>query len=194
MLQQQKTNILSPGAKSSYTERFLNPELVIKQLGIESGMRIAHFGCGNGYFTFPLARKIGSDGILYAIDVQEEKVISVKNQARNMGLGNIKAIRANLEKKDGSGIESDSTDCVFIINMLYQSDKRSKVIGEAKRVLRTGGKIIIIDWKESSGSIGPEAASKVTRGELIKISKKHELGILKEIEASNFHFGMILKK
>ena len=166
----------------------------MNNLEILPGMKVAHFGCGTGYFTFAIANKVGENGSVYALDILEQKIAIIKSQARAYNMGNIIARRANLEEKEGSGIESESIDWVIIVNMLYQNNKKSSIIGEAKRILKKSGKILLIDWNNFGSSVGPEKQARVSREDVIRIIRKHTLGIAKEIEVSNFHFGMVLVK
>ena len=69
---------------------------------------------------------------------------------------------------------------------------KEKVLEEAKRILKKGGKILIVDWKEEAADIGPER--KVSIEEIKKIAKKLELKVEREFEAGSFHFGLILVK
>ena len=194
MDERQKLNSAMPASRTPYLAKFLNPENIIEKLEILPGMKVAHFGCGTGYFTFPFGRKVGAEGTVYALDVLAEKVEALRSQAKMLGMENIVAKRANLEKKEGSGLEDGSVDWVVIVNMLYQNDKKNRVIIEAGRILKKGGHILLIDWKNTNGSIGPQMETRVSPQEIIKIARKNELGISKEIEVSNFHFGMILTK
>lgn len=174
--------------------KFLNPDEIIKKLPISSGMKVAHFGCGAGYFTFSVARKVGSDGIVYALDVLEQKVEIIKSQARLERILNIVARKANLEDSGGSKIEDDSMDWVIIVNMLYENTKKNRILMEAKRILKKSGRILLIDWNDSNNLIGPEISSRISKGELIKLARKNGLGILEEIPVNDFHFGLVLAK
>lgn len=189
-----KNNLKVKNNTPVYPIKFLNPKDIVSQLEISTGMKVAHFGCGTGYFTFAIAQKIGNEGTIYALDILEQKIAVVKSQARLYGLINITAKRANLEEREGSGIESDTMDWVIMVNMLYQNDKKSLIIGEAKRILKKGGRILLIDWNDLNNSIGPESGSRVSKEELIRIFRKNNLGIAKEIKVSDFHFGMVLVK
>ena len=194
MDQEIKNNSLSEKIPMPYTARFLNPEDIISSLKINLGMKVAHFGCGTGYFTFPIARKVGLDGEVFALDILPEKVEAVESQAKIFGLQNISAKRANLEKKGGSNLPEESMDWVLVINMLYQNEGKSRVILEAARILKKAGHILIVDWKDTVGQIGPESDRRVSKPEIIKIVRKNELRILKDIELGDFHFGMIIAK
>ncbi len=174
--------------------KFLNPERIVSQLEISSEMTVAHFGCGGGYFTFAIARKMGGSGIVYALDILPEKIEAVKSQAKLSGLFNVLAKRASLEEKEGSKITSETVDWVIVVNMLYQNEKKSRIIGEAKRILKESGRILVVDWKADPKKIGPDIKIRVSREEIIKIARKHELRIIREMELSDFHFGLILAK
>jgi ubiquinone/menaquinone biosynthesis C-methylase UbiE len=157
-------------------------------------MKAVHFGCGTGFFTFAIAKKVGSEGTVFALDVLEEKIEAIKSQAKLNGFLNISATRANLEKKEGSGLAEESADWVFIINMLYQNKNRNRVIAEAKRILKKSGYIFLADWKKEPMPIGPKNENRVSREEIIKMSRKNGLGIIKEMSLGDFHFGAILAK
>jgi len=180
--------------KNNFPIKFLNPQAIVSGLEISSGMKVAHFGCGTGYFTFAIAKKIGESGVIYALDILKQKIAIIKSQARLYGMGNIIAQRSNLEEKEGSMIEGESIDWVVMVNMLYQNDKKSSIIGEAKRILKKGGRILLFDWNNLGSSVGPENQARVSKEDLIRIARKHGLGIAKEIKVSDFHFGMVLIK
>lgn len=180
--------------RNSYAVHFLNPKKIIDDLEIASGMSVAHFGCGTGFFTFPIAEKIGGEGVIYALDVLPEKIEVVKSQAKLFGLGNIIAQRVNLENESGSGLEDESMDWVIMTSVLYQNSKKDQLINEAKRILKKNGKALLIDWENIDSSIGPNIKSRISKDEIMEIIRKNELGILKEIKVSSFHFGLVLVK
>lgn len=174
--------------------KFLNPEEIISSLEFLPGMKVAHFGCGTGFFTFSVARKIGNEGLVYAIDIQPEKVETIQSQAKILGLNNIEAYRANLEEKKGAKIKNENVDWVLIVNMLYQNKKKHEVLAEAQRILKVGGKILLIDWESKDRSFGPEMDLRVSQDELAIIIDSNDLSVWKKISVGNFHFGLILVK
>ena len=49
--------------------RFLDPVQILPYAGIERGMVIADFGCGNGYYPVAAGKLVGDQGTVYAVDV-----------------------------------------------------------------------------------------------------------------------------
>ncbi len=173
---------------------FLNPQVIVNKLKISSGMKIAHFGCGAGYFTFPLAKRVGKEGMVYALDILEEKLVTLKSQAKLWGLRNIITVKTNLESEKSSQLKTASVDWVIIVNVLYQNDKKGSILKEAKRILKPKGKILLIDWGKENKFIGPAEQMRISKGELIKKLQKYNLDIQKEVAVGDFHFGMVLTK
>ncbi|MFA6047496.1 MAG: class I SAM-dependent methyltransferase [Parcubacteria group bacterium] len=176
--------------------KFLNPEKIVKEMEIKPGMIIADFGCGTGYFCFPLAQKVGKGGKIYAIDILNSKLETVASQAKLSGINNIITSRANLEATEGSKLQKESVDWVILVNMLFQnnSEGKKKIMQEAKRVLKKGGNILVIEWDKDKSTIGPEKTIRVSKDEMMRIAREYGLGIATEIPVSDFHYGMILAK
>jgi len=172
-------------------EGFLNPNEVLKQLNLTKDMIAADFGCGSGGWTIPLA-KILQDGFVYAIDILNEPLSALKSKADLERVRNIKTIRANLESKNGSTIADNSVDWVLMINLLFQLEQKGNVLEEAKRILKKGGKLLVIEWKVNSIQ-GPKEG-KISEEEAKKIAEDCGFELEKEFEAGYYHYGLIFKK
>jgi len=165
------------------TGGFLQPEGVLEQLNIKKDIIAADFGCGAGYFTLPLAKKVDK---VYALDVLDTALESVRSQAKLQGLLNIETKQADLEVS--SGLENESIDLVLLANILFQSDKRGDIIKEAEKVLKKGGQLVIIDWKKNQ-PMGPPQ-NLVVLPESIKTTLK----LVKEFPVDKYHWGLIFEK
>lgn len=185
---------------NSHTEKpigtggFLEPEIIVDKFGIEEGMKIADFGCGAGYFTVLIAERTGPDGKVYALDIQESSLDSVRAKARALGLGNIETIRTNLEILGSSSLSNSSQDSVMIHNVLFQSSKKKEILSEAWRVLKPQGKLIAIEWAKGAGGFGPPDELRLSAGEIETIAKEVGFVLEKKLNTGQFHFGLIFNK
>lgn len=175
------------------TGGFLNPEETIKQLNIKKGMRIADFGCGAGYFVIPMAKIVEDKGKIYALDVLETALESVRSRARIQGIFNVETKRCNLEILGASGIEDNSIDLVLLHNILFQSDNKDGIIKEAARVIAPKGEISIIEWLPGQ-LLGPPKNLIVSAETIKEIAFKEGLRIKKEIYPDQYHWGLIFEK
>jgi len=190
MNRMQATNIsMLKMSRSEGTGGFLDPESISNEFGIKEGMAIADFGCGAGYFTAILSRKTGKSGRVYALDIQAEALENVSAKARKDDLANLQTIRTNLEILGGSSLSNNSQDIVLLANILFQSNKKKEIIQEAARVLKKGGRAIIIDWKKGANGFGPPENLRMTEADARSFAEQTGLIFVREINAGNFHFG-----
>lgn len=167
---------------------FLNPEKVLKEIPLKDNMVAADFGSGSGGWAIPLA-KILKKGKVFAIDILEEPLSALRGKAQLEKIYNISTLRADVEK--GTSLNSESCDLVLMTNLLFQVDDVEKVFREGKRVLKKGGKILIVDWKENA-EVGPKR--RISPAKIKEIGEKSGLKIEKEFEAGIYHYGILFSK
>jgi len=173
---------------------FSDPQKNIEQFAIDPGMSVADFGSGAGFYALALSRAVGPTGHVYAIDVQQDLLIKLKNEAIRQNISNIEIVCGDVEEKSGSQLKEKSIDRVVIVNMLFQAKDKDVVIEEAKRVLKDKGTILIIDWSDSFGGLGPASHYLFKSFQAEALCKSHGLEIVRSINAGDHHYGIILKK
>ncbi len=111
------------------------PEKELSRLKISEGATILDFGCGIGSFTLPLANNVGSEGTVYAADLERSAMAVVNRSAQRNGLRNIKTIHTNLP----TGLPNQSIDLVLFIGVLPYLKDSKPVLTELHRVLKPTG-------------------------------------------------------
>ena len=173
---------------------FSDPQKNIEQLDLGKGVKVADFGAGSGFYTMALARAVGSEGRVYAVDIQKDLLEKIKNNARLEGLLNIEYVWGDLERLGGSKIQENFLDAAIVANILFQVENRDVFITEAKRTLKPNGRILVIDWSESFSGMGPEASRIITKEQGKKLFLDKGFKLVKEIEAGSHHYGFIFSK
>jgi len=177
------------------TSRLFDIPVILGKMGIEERQQVAELGCGNfGFFVFPLAKLVGRQGRVYAVDIIKSTLEDIKRTALKENLPQVTTVWSNLEIFKATQIETDSLDDALLINVLHQSDKRLEIIRESIRLLKRGGKLLIIDWKGSDLPLGPEPKRRVKLDSLKSAAPKVGLQIKEEFEAGPYHYGLILSK
>ena len=109
-------------------------------------------GCGEGFFAIPSARRVGKSGTVIGIDINHEAVGRRMERAGREGLHNIQGC-------SGTGEETivceGYADVVFFgIDRHDFSDQR-KVLANARRMMKTDGRLVDLDWKKETTPFGP---------------------------------------
>ncbi len=170
---------------------FLNPEQALNQLGIYEGMVCADFGSGSGGWVLPFAKRI-KGGRVYAIDIQEEPLEALKAKAKVSQLNNIRTVKADLESGVGSSIQNNLIDLVLMTNLLFQLANKQKVMAEANRVLRPGGRLLVVDWRPEA-NIGPQEG-RIAPEEVKSVCQEAGFDLEKEIAVGAYHYGLVFQK
>ena len=137
----------------------------------------------------PLAKKL-EEGKVYAIDVLEEPLSALKSKAKLQKIINVETMLADIES--GVRIRDESCDLVLMTNLLFECDDKKAVLQEGRRVLKPGGKILVVDWIKDN-PITKEIEF-LSFDEIKNYAKDLGLKIEKEFPAGSYHYALILVK
>ena len=173
--------------------RFFEPNKILQTLGLSNSVvDVADLGCGYGTFTIPAAKIIR--GKVYAIDIEPEMIENVKRKAKENGLDNVEA-RLRDFMAEGSGLENEIVDYVFLFNILYITENPEKLLKEAYRILKINGKLGIIHWNyDSTTPRGPPMEMRPKPEQCIKWAESAGFSSLKKYDLKPYHYGIIMEK
>jgi len=173
---------------------FLDPKKNINQLKIGENMKVADFGAGSGFYSIEMAKELKGEGVVYAIDVQKELLEKIKSTAEKEDLTNIEIIWGDIEKIGGSKLADYSIDIVILSNILFQVEDKNNLLEEIKRVLKQKGQVLVVDWEDSFGGIGPEPGSVFSKESAKNLFEDNNFALEKEFSAGDNHYGFIFIK
>jgi len=173
---------------------FSDPQKNLEQFGLSPDASVADFGSGAGFYTIVAAKMVGKLGRVYAIDVMKELLQKVKNQAERSGLLNVEAIWGNVEKLGGTRLADATVDAVLVCNTLFQLEEKKDLPLEAKRILKPRGRVLLVDWKESFGGMGPQPEHVVAPEVARELFDKAGFVFDREIKAGEHHYGFIFRR
>ena len=181
-------------AFSRYTiYMFSDPQKNIAMLDIQDGMKVADIGAGSGFYTIEAAKKVGTTGMVYPVDVHKELLDKIKNSAALVGLHNIEGVWGNAEKIGGTKLREALLDRVILSNIIFQTDvkDRENLALEIKRILKSKGKLLVVDWAPD-GPLSPTTAISALVAEGLFVKAGFVLD--KNFDAGDHHYGIILRK
>jgi ubiquinone/menaquinone biosynthesis C-methylase UbiE len=120
---------------------------VMASLEIESGDTVADIGAGDGYFTFRLADAVGSTGKVFAVDIEDKLVDTLRRKAE---AGNYSQVRVVKGQFDDPLLPDQELDLIFLCNSYHHIQDRTTYFDRLRRDLKPGGRVAIIDLKVSA--------------------------------------------
>ena len=120
----------------------LQVQRVMDILGIKEGINVADIGAGSGWFTVRAAKRIGTTGVVYAVDINPEAIAYINRRIKQEGIGNVRAI---LSKEDDPGLSKNTIDSVLLLKTYHEVSHPVLLLQNLRHALRSGARIGIID-------------------------------------------------
>jgi ubiquinone/menaquinone biosynthesis C-methylase UbiE len=172
---------------------FSEPQKVLSQIHIDPAMSIADFGCGIGHYSIPLAEIVGPSGNVFSFDIQKELLARLNTEAKQKNLDNIHTHWTDLDEPNSTSLKPQTIDRVFMVNVLFQTEDKKSLIREAKRILKSNGKVVVIDWSDSFGGLGPRPTSILKSETAKELFVEENFIIENDINAGEHHYGFVAK-
>jgi len=174
---------------------FSDPHTIISQLHIEPGASVADLGAGTGAYSLLVSKVVGPSGKVYACDVQKDILVRLENEVRDQGIRNIQTVLSNVENHQGTKLRDQSIDWVIVANVLFQIEDRPGFIREVSRILKPTGSLLLVDWSESFGNMGPHAKDVMSRSDAETLVTAAGFRVMPQvIDAGAHHYGIVFKK
>ena len=142
------------------------PDLIMDALRIAYGDTVADIGAGAGFFTVQLARRVdprGEKGLVYAEDIQQPMLDSIKRRVSREGLKNVVT---RLGTDTDANLPKASLNAVLVVDVYQEVEdapSRIRLLRHLAETLKPNGRIGIVNYKPGEGGPGPEPQKRLER-------------------------------
>lgn len=112
-------------------------------------MRVGEAGAGRGYFTLPLARRVGAGGVVYANDISTSSLDVLRDRAASEGLRNIEIVVGAAEDPR---FPEKTLDMVVMVYVLHEVERRTPFLKSVRSYLKPGAPLVVIEGNTTGGS------------------------------------------
>jgi len=145
-----------PGAARTWTEVFegesrevfRHRDAIVAALGLARGMAVGDIGAGTGLFTVPLARAVGPEGQVYAVDIVPAFLERVAMRAQKAGATQVTTV---LGEERRTGLSPASLDLAFLCNVYHHIEYPHSYMTSVLEALRPGGRLVVVDFERIEG-------------------------------------------
>lgn len=177
-------------------ERLLRPDRFgdldisgfLRGMGLDLSMTFADIGCGPGFFSGFALKVVGPEGLVYAVDTQQEMLDSLPAKIK------VENLIPVLSREESLPIKDSCIDFVFSAYVLHEVLSAEDFLSETKRIMKDNARLLIIDWDKLREEHGPPYDDRIPRGQAAGLLKGAGFSVIKEGVFSKTHYLFLVKK
>lgn len=173
---------------SDQRRAILDPDAFVSGIGIASGESVADLGAGPGFFTAPLAQRVGPSGCVYALDIAPEMVAVLRDQ----GLPSHVQVLQSGESK--LPLTNSSVDTALLAFVLHELESPEEFLSETHRVLRGGGRLVVLDWVPRIEEMGPPLRERIAPPAAEQLIARAGFDITESAFVNTSHYHIVARR
>jgi ubiquinone/menaquinone biosynthesis C-methylase UbiE len=179
-----------PALAQDSRDSWQQPDRVVADLGLKSGLRVADIGCGAGYFTFRLAKAVGDSGRVLATDIDPKPLKAIAERARKEHLANIETVQSEPTE---TRLRPQSVDTALLSDVLHHvpAEQRLPLVKSVVQAIKPGGHLFILDYRKSREVKFDPYEVLIPREDLVKLAA--DAGLTLDAEFHYLKFQVFLR-
>ena len=162
---------------ADWLERSTRPQeegsdLLVPLLKLKLGHAVADIGCGTGYYTRRLAKAVGTNGVVYAEDIQPEMLTLLTNKLRAEGIHNVRPVLGTITDPK---LPRAAIDLILMVDVYHEFDHPHEMISTMIPALKPGGRIAFVEFRGEDEQLAIKRLHKMTEAQVKKEMTLHPL-------------------
>jgi len=170
--------------------KWQNPEAILMEIGLKAGDTFMDIGCGHGFFALPAAGIVGEAGLVYGVDTNRVAIKDLEDIARQKGIRNLKLRAAKAER---TVFYEACADMIFFGIDLHDFQDPSKVLQNARKMIKPGGRLVDLDWKKEPSPWGPPLEIRFEEAKAQKLIEAADFNVESVKSIGPYHYLIIAR-
>ena len=119
-------------------------EALLGKMALAPGQNVADIGVGSGYFSRRMARSIGPDGYVFAVDIQPEMIELLKKNMQAEGLTNVVPV---LGSEADPYLPEAEIDWILLVDVYHEFQQPAEMLTNMLESLAPGGRVALAEYR-----------------------------------------------
>lgn len=146
-------------------DRVQRPEHVLDVLHVAPGQVVADVGCGSGWFTVRMAKRVGPSGKVYATDIQQEMLAALAKKTKAEKLENVVPVLAS---EDDARLPKATLDLVLMVDVYHELQKPAATLAQIRAALKPNGRLALVEYRGEDPKVDIKPDHKMTLDQIRK--------------------------
>jgi ubiquinone/menaquinone biosynthesis C-methylase UbiE len=138
------------------------PDEALDIIGVKKGTTVADIGAGSGYITMKLAKRVGSNGMVYAVDIQPAMIALIEKRIQSAKATNVRPIVGAV---DDPRLPPSSVDLAVMVDVYHELSQPQAMLHRLREALKPGGRLVLLEYRKEDPSIPIRLEHKMTVAE-----------------------------
>lgn len=170
-----------------------DPNIVFEKMALKKGDAFLDLGCGAGDYSICAAKIVGNTGNVYALDLYQNLLDNVCEEATKQGINNIHPVVSDIRRQ--IDILDSSINTCLIATVLHTIDfptENARLFSEIRRVLKPNGKLAVLECKKEDSMFGPPMSRRISPEELEKALGKYGFSKVSYTDLGTNYFALFI--
>jgi ubiquinone/menaquinone biosynthesis C-methylase UbiE len=153
--------------------------LMLANLGVKRGMSICDMGCGNGFYAIQLAKMIGDEGHVYAVDIQPEMLKLLNRRADEQEVRNVSPILGTFTDPR---LPKGKIDLILLVDVYHEFSHPEQMLAAMRDALSPTGLCALVEFRAEDENVPIKPEHKMTKEQILKEWPANGFTLVKEFE------------
>jgi ubiquinone/menaquinone biosynthesis C-methylase UbiE len=160
-------------------EREERCSLLLANLGIRPGMTVCDMGCGNGFYSLSMAKLVGPEGRVLAVDIQPEMLKMLEQREAEAKLDNIEPILGLLHDPK---LPEGTVDLILLVDVYHEFSHPEPMLAAMRRALKPNGRIALVEYRAEDPNVPIKPLHKMSKQQILKEFPANGFKLVKEFD------------
>ena len=140
-----------------------SPTKAVALLGLTPGMTVCDLGAGTGYYAVRMARLVGDQGKVYAVDIQPRMLELLGKRLASAGIKNIQPL---LGGETETNLPADSQDLIILVDVYHEFSKPREMLRSIRKALKDTGRLVLLEFRKEDPNVPIRPEHKMSLAEV----------------------------
>jgi precorrin-6B methylase 2/uncharacterized protein YbaR (Trm112 family) len=147
---------------------------LIPALGLKPGMIVADIGAGSGVITLMMADKVGDDGKILAVDIQQEMLDRLAKRLKLKEIDNVELVKGT---EKSPRLPAASVDLALMVDVYHEFEFPYEMMIEISKAMKPGGRVVFVEYRKEDPEVPIKLVHKMTQAQVKQEIQQPEFGL-----------------